>query len=145
MNNPRTVTAELDVGVHTPDAQAVIPLRATLSYSETDPFAVKVAFDVGLDEPVTWAFARDLLAQGLKGKTGQGDVTVRPETGGVLGVLLSSPFGDADFEFPAREVAAFTARTYDLVPENGGHEVADAEVDSFFLPGGLLHETGHSA
>jgi len=47
-------------------------------YSGSDPYAVRMAFHVGTDEPVEWIFARDLLAAGIESRHGEGDVLVWP-------------------------------------------------------------------
>ncbi|MFJ4682155.1 SsgA family sporulation/cell division regulator [Streptomyces sp. NPDC091377] len=56
-------------------------IPATLRYDRNDPFAVRMAFPAqatleGVE--VCWTFARELLAAGLHGPEGQGDVRVRP-------------------------------------------------------------------
>src|ERR1700686_766189 len=91
--------------------QTIVPLVASMYYSGSDPYAVRMAFHVGTDEPVEWIFARDLLAAGIESRQGEGDVQVWPSpiscaetddldvigTGGadetVLNIELSSPFG----------------------------------------------------
>ncbi|HEY6790164.1 MAG TPA: SsgA family sporulation/cell division regulator, partial [Trebonia sp.] len=67
--NTTTASAELAFRLIVPQ-QTVVPLVASLHYSSADPYAIRVAFHVGLDEPVEWTFARDLLANGLKGRDG---------------------------------------------------------------------------
>src|SRR5215469_18454835 len=71
MNRSAIVSAELGLMLIVPDHDAV-PLVASLFYSADDPYAVRMAFHVGMDEPVEWIFARDLLAAGLKGASGEG-------------------------------------------------------------------------
>jgi hypothetical protein len=64
-SNSRTaVSAELGLGLVGPE-HAIVPLMASLYYSCQDPYAVKIAFHVGTDEPVEWIFARDLIAASL--------------------------------------------------------------------------------
>ncbi len=82
----------------------------SLFYSRQDPYAVRIAFHVGLEEPVEWIFARDLLSRAIQGRQGIGDVQVRPspgpaggEPGSVLNIELISPCGQARFATPARE------------------------------------------
>jgi hypothetical protein len=128
------VAAELGVRLVLPQ-QMTVPLAARLFYSREDPYAVRIAFEVGLDKPVEWLFARDLLAMGIDGRQGLGDVTVWPsadfESGGpgsVLNLKLSSPHGQAHFEAPAREILDFLRRTYQIVPagEESGHTDVEA-------------------
>jgi hypothetical protein len=128
-----TVSAELGVRLVLP-AQTVAPLAATLVYSREAPYAVRIAFHIGLDEPVEWIFARDLLSAGIEEREGLGDVTVWPsagsESGGsgsVLNLKLSSPFGHAHFEVPARGISDFLGRTYQLVPAGEESDHIDIE------------------
>jgi hypothetical protein len=94
MNSSVTVSAELGLSLVVPE-HGSIPLVASLHYSADDPYAIRMAFHVGTDEPVEWIFARDLLAVGLGGPAGEGDVQVWPadEQGHeLLNIALSSPF-----------------------------------------------------
>ena len=56
MNSSSTVSAELGLRLVVPQ-QTVVPLVASLYYSKEDPYAIRIAFHVGLDEPVEWIFA----------------------------------------------------------------------------------------
>jgi hypothetical protein len=133
-----TVSTELGLRLVVPQ-QAIVPLVASLSYSTEDPFAIRIAFHVGLDEPVEWIFARELLASGVKDRVGDGDVKVWPATetadgepDSVLNLELSSPFGQAHFEAPADEVTDFLDRTYQVVPvgEEDGFLDVEAELSA---------------
>ena len=129
MNSSVTVSAELGLNLVVPDHGAV-PLVASLSYSAEDPYAIRMAFHVGTDEPVEWIFARDLLAVGLEGPAGEGDVQVWPgedSDGEVLNIALSSPFGEAQFEAPRDSTAACLTRTYEVIAP--GHESEYVDVD----------------
>jgi hypothetical protein len=129
MNTSSTVTAELGIRLVVPQ-QAVVPLLASLHYSSADPYAIRVAFHVGLDEPVEWIFARELLSKGLESHTGLGDVRVWPSvSAGVLEIELSSPFGHAHFEVPSGEVAGFLDRTYSLIPAGAEGDHVDVEAE----------------
>jgi len=132
MDSGTTVSAELGLMLVVPQ-HTTVPLVASLFYSGDDPYAVRMAFHVGTDEPVEWIFARDLLAAGMAGPAGEGDVRAWPsasdaesdaETDGggetVLNIVLSSPFGQAHFEAPMTAMAEFLHRTYDAIP--AGHE-----------------------
>ena len=112
--------------------QTIVPLVASLYYSSDDPYAIRIAFHVGLDEPVEWIFARDLLAAGVNAREGNGDVTVWPSKGAsgagqVLNIELSSPFGQAHFEAPIKEISDFLKRTHAVVP--AGDETDFVDVD----------------
>jgi hypothetical protein len=132
-----TVSAELGLRLVVPQ-QTIVPLVASLYYSGNDPYAIRMAFHVGTDEPVEWIFARDLLAAGIDSRQGEGDVQVWPsepadsEEGGsddiVLNIELSSPFGQAHFEAPAEAMSAFLKRTYSIVP--AGKESGFVDIES---------------
>src|SRR6266566_9431828 len=102
MNGSTTVSTELGLRLVVPEHTAV-PLLASLSYHGDDPSAIRMAFHVGMDEPVEWIFARDLLIAGNEADgRGDGDVRVWPAAGGdVLNITLSSPYGQALFETAA--------------------------------------------
>jgi len=139
-----TISAELGLRLVVPQ-QTIVPLVASLYYSGSDPYAVRMAFHVGTDEPVEWIFARDLLAAGIESRQGEGDVQVWPssmscaeagdldgigETGGkILNIELSSPFGQAHFEAPARAMSAFLKRTYQIVPPGRESSYVDIEAE----------------
>jgi hypothetical protein len=139
-----TISAELGLRLVVPQ-QTIVPLVASLYYSGSDPYAVRMAFHVGTDEPVEWIFARDLLAAGIESRQGEGDVQVWPspmscaeagdldgigETGGkILNIELSSPFGQAHFEAPARAMSAFLKRTYQIVPPGRESSYVDIETE----------------
>jgi hypothetical protein len=133
MNNSSTVSAELGLRIVI-SQQTIMPLMANLYYSEEDPYAIRIAFHVGLDEPVEWIFARELLSTGIEAEQGLGDVRVWPSAGSesglpgsVLNIELSSPRGQAHFEAPAKEVSDFLRRTYQIVP--AGQETDHVDVE----------------
>ena len=141
-----TISAELGLRLVVPQ-QTIVPLVASLYYSGRDPYAVRMAFHVGTDEPVEWIFARDLLAAGIESRQGEGDVQVWPSaqscaeadgldvigTAGaedtVLNIELSSPFGQAHFEAPAQAMSAFLQRTYQIVPADQESDYVDIEAE----------------
>jgi hypothetical protein len=140
-----TISAELGLRLVVPQ-QTIVPLVASMFYSDGDPYAVRMAFHVGTDEPVEWIFARDLLAAGIESRHGEGDVHVWPSpascpesdldlTGSaqpgdkVLNIELSSPFGQAHFEAPAQAMAAFLRRTYQIVPAGQESRYIDIEAE----------------
>ena len=144
-----TISAELGLKLVVPQ-QTIVPLVASMYYSGSDPYAVRMAFHVGTDEPVEWIFARDLLAAGIESRQGQGDVQVWPSPvsvaeaseldgmgvpdsrgipGKVLNIELSSPFGQAHFEAPAEAMSAFLQRTYQIVPAGQESRHIDLETE----------------
>ncbi len=129
INSSTTISAELGLTLIVPE-QGTVPLVASLYYSADDPYAVRMAFHVGTDEPVEWIFARELLATGLACPAGEGDVRVWPGSPAgreVLNIALSSPFGEAHFKAPVPPTADFLRLTYDLVA--GGREDELIDVD----------------
>jgi hypothetical protein len=147
MSSSRTgVSAELGLGLVAPE-NTIVPLTASMSYDSADPYAVRMAFDVGTDQPVEWTLARDLLAAALHAREGIGDVQAWPSAAScdpaagiveegaaaghsILNIAMSSPFGQAQFEASARTVGEFLQRTYQLVPagQESGYLDFDAEL-----------------
>jgi hypothetical protein len=142
-----TISAEMGLRLVVPQ-QTIVPLVASLYYSGRDPYAVRMAFHVGTDDPVEWIFARDLLAAGINSRQGEGDVQVWPseqscadtegldvigpadtEGGAVLNIELSSPFGRAHFEAPSGAISAFLDRTYQIVPADQESDFIDIETE----------------
>lgn len=130
MNTGATVSAELGLSLVVPEHGAV-PLVASLCYCAADPYAIRMAFHVGTEDPVEWIFSRDLLSAGLAGPAGEGDVQVWPGEDhglGVLNISLSSPFGQAHFEAPMIAIADFLNRTFGVIA--AGHEGSFINIDS---------------
>jgi hypothetical protein len=138
MNSSTTISAELALRLVVP-GRTTVPLLATVEYAASDPYALRVAFHVGNDEPVEWIFARELLTLGMARMVGDGDVQVWPgRTDGnrLLNIGLSSPFGDALFEAPLAPLADFLHRTFEIVPAGRETEFVDieAELDDLLWP-----------
>ena len=134
MNSGSTVTAELGFRLVLPQ-RTFVPLMASLYYTASDPYAIRIAFHVGLSEPVEWTFARELLARGTEEPAGMSDVKIWPSAesksgipGRILNMELSSPSGLARFEVAAQGLAEFLRRTYQVVPE--GDEAAYLDVET---------------
>jgi hypothetical protein len=116
-------------------------VQADLSYSPTDPYAVRVAFHTGSTEVVEWTFARSLLTDGVTHPVGDGDVQVWPvNTDGSPKVCLSlsSPSGRALFEAPLPELVQFLTRTYSLVPTGCESDFVDVDSELASLLSGEL-------
>jgi len=129
MNRSMTVSAEIALSLVVPHHRPV-PLAASLCYSADDPYAIRIAFHLGTDEPVEWIFARDLLAIGLEGPAGEGDAHVWPTEdaeGEFLNIALSSPLSDALFETPREPTAAFLTRTYQVIARGRESEYVDID------------------
>ena len=140
--NCSEISAELGLGLVGPE-RTIVPLTAGLSYTCADPYAVRIAFDIGTDKPVEWILARDLLAAARHGSEGLGDVRAWPSAascdpdvvaiGGaagpaILNIAMSSPYGQAQFEVSAKAIEDFLNRTYQLVPT--GQESAYLDFDA---------------
>ncbi|WP_431041389.1 SsgA family sporulation/cell division regulator [Streptomyces sp. P1-3] len=114
----------------TPEARAI---PATLRYTRTDPFAVHVGFPpaASLDgSEVQWTFGRELLAAGLRGPAGNGDVHVWPCDEERTILEFHAPEGIALVQFHTADLRRFLERTYDVVPEGdeGGYMHLDDDL-----------------
>lgn len=136
-SNRGIVLAEQDLRLVGPGA-VTVPVTAGLSYSRQDPYAVRMSFDVGTDEPVNWTFGRDLLAAGLHAPEGLGSVRTWPSAASaagekILNIVLGPPDGYARFEASAAGIEAFLDRTFELVPagQESAHLNLEAELAEF--------------
>lgn len=118
-----------------------LSMTMSLRYEPSDPYALRVAFTVvGSDDTVDWIIGRDLLADGLKGPAGEGDIRVWPADEDDLGdvyILLSPPAGTALLKAPAQEIKTFLQETEAVVPR--GAEPRHFDLDALlahFLAGG---------
>jgi hypothetical protein len=118
------VERELEMNlVLSPERSIAVPAR--LAYRSDDPFAVHITFHIGSDSPVNWAFARDLLVEGVFRACGHGDVRVWPTKlngRSVICMALSSPDGNALLEASASPVSAWLERTLRVVPPGSEHD-----------------------
>ncbi|NEB04592.1 SsgA family sporulation/cell division regulator [Streptomyces sp. SID13726] len=99
-----------------------------LRYEAGDPYAVRLTFHLPGDAPVTWAFGRELLIDGIGRPCGEGDVRVAPAGSDLLGdVLIRLQVGadQALFRSSTAPIIAFLDRTDKLVPL--GQEAALAD------------------
>lgn len=135
MNSGTLVTANLTLTLLA-QAGETMSVDARFSYTKNDPYAVRIAFNVGLDTPVTWVFSRELLSAGLDGPQGLGDVRVWPTMpakaripGAELRLSISSPYGRANFKVPAPEIDAFIRRTYEAVPAGAESRYIDIDTE----------------
>ena len=106
-------------------------IHSVLAYQHQDPFAVNMTF-LTPDESLTWTFARDLLIEGLRRTTGEGDVCVAPAVGPkgqpVVLITLSSPDGHLMLQAPTSQISEFVTRSLAVVPI--GDEVANLDIDT---------------
>ncbi|MFD7706143.1 SsgA family sporulation/cell division regulator [Streptomyces sp. NPDC059786] len=90
-----------------------------LRYDTCDPFAVRLTFHLPGDAPVTWAFGRELLIDGVGRPCGDGDVHISPTEPELFGeVLIRLQVGgdQALFRSGTAPLVAFLDRTDRLVP-----------------------------
>ncbi|MGH3321396.1 MAG: SsgA family sporulation/cell division regulator [Streptosporangiaceae bacterium] len=131
MKGPGSVVSrETDVDLVLPEGTRA-PLRASLRYAASDPYAIHMTFQTGPSERVEWVFARELLAIGAVRPAGDGDVRVWPDGEDPdrrINLSLSSPYGSALFELSLPQVAEFLRDAYAIVP--GGTESAFIDVDA---------------
>lgn len=122
------------------------PLAAVLAYvPAADPYAVRLVFRDEHNADMTYTFARDLLAAGLRESVGIGDVRIGPvaDDDWLLFTLIPEGGDDsASFEaFASREqVVTFTARSYRLVPAGREDEWVDWDRE---VAGLLAAEAAH--
>lgn len=102
-----------------------------LRYETCDPYAVRLTFHLPGDAPVTWAFGRELLIDGVGRPCGEGDVRVTPVAPEALGEVLIRLQVGADhalFRSSSAPLVAFLDRTDRLVPL--GQEAALGDFDA---------------
>ncbi|POX58932.1 SsgA family sporulation/cell division regulator [Streptomyces sp. Ru62] len=101
------------------------PVLAHLSYDADDPFAVSAVFAHDGRVLACWRLDRQMLADGLAGPVGVGDVRMRPEATGPWHELRLEFLGDTRpdggrhhavvFAW-APAIAAFLRETHQIVP-----------------------------
>ncbi|GAA1425633.1 SsgA family sporulation/cell division regulator [Streptomyces thermospinosisporus] len=107
-------------------------IPATLHYDRNDPFAVRMTFPgpatlEGVE--VSWTFSRELLAAGLEGPQGQGDVRVRPYGYDRTVLEFHAPEGTAVVHVRSGDVRRFLEATDELVPAGLEHLQLDLDHD----------------
>ncbi|SEK71212.1 SsgA family sporulation/cell division regulator [Streptacidiphilus jiangxiensis] len=58
-----------------------VPFQARLTYTQADPYAVRLHCQTSPTSTVTWVLSRETLRRGLQRPSGLGDVHVRPAPG----------------------------------------------------------------
>ncbi|MGD3108349.1 SsgA family sporulation/cell division regulator [Streptomyces sp. YGL11-2] len=103
---------------------------AVLHYQRADPLAVRMSFppEISLDgAAVDWAFARELLAEGLRMPAGRGDVRVRPSGPERTVMEFHADEGIAMVQLRTEDVRRFLARSYEAVPAGREQEYLGVE------------------
>ncbi|MFD7298207.1 SsgA family sporulation/cell division regulator [Streptomyces sp. NPDC059897] len=113
------------------DGGACEPCDVMLRYSEDDPLVVSVTTARLGRRAEHWVISRDLLSDGLSGRAGIGDVTVRPvvDPDGPPGVLLRARDEQRALRVRIGHQALllYLARSHALVPF--GSEVRPGRID----------------
>ncbi|MCP9958120.1 MULTISPECIES: SsgA family sporulation/cell division regulator [Streptomyces] len=105
-----------------------LPVLAHMTYDETDPYAVRVAFTDGEYVYAEWRLDREMLREGMRHEVGEGDVRIWP------GVHIEL-CGEADFTVGEEPLARFLERTYEVVPEGEERVDVDGLVDRLLTAG----------
>ena len=144
MTGVATVCSVIELCLVVPGGPSV-PLRADLRYTADDPWAVRVAFQVGSadtgsgsddDGVVEWLFARQLLTDGIAGTVGEGDVRVWPSmvaADRIVHLAMASPSGSALFELGRDELVEFLQQTYLAVPTGTEESFVDLDAELALL------------
>ncbi|MEU3726152.1 SsgA family sporulation/cell division regulator [Streptomyces sp. NPDC031705] len=117
--------------VHAMDAGGRVALQAHLFYDLVDPYAVRVQFLDRGTALACWYFDRQMLAEGMHRRVGEGDVAFRPQRtadGHEVHVELrdhSAPGRAVVITMDAADLADFLDRTYALAPP--GYEAVDLD------------------
>ncbi|MER6117373.1 SsgA family sporulation/cell division regulator [Streptomyces sp. NPDC001743] len=114
-------------------------LPAVLSYNRTDPFAVRMAFPAPATlqgAEVSWEFSRELLAAGVDGPAGIGDVRVRPFGYDRTVLEFHAAEGIAMVHVHTAELRRFLRRAQELVPAGDEHRFLDLDRSLTHLLGG---------
>jgi hypothetical protein len=125
LDSSRTVTTRLTLTVSATTGDA--RLEAELRYDPSDPLAVSLAIGTQCDEPVIWVFARDLLASGIAGTIGEGDITIEPADGSDVRITLATDCL-ATMLAPRNRVVEFLIESFSRVPS--GAEFDGVDIDS---------------
>ncbi|MFD7625167.1 SsgA family sporulation/cell division regulator [Streptomyces sp. NPDC059851] len=102
-----------------------------LRYDGGDPYAVRLTFHLPGDAPVTWAFGRELLLDGINQPCGEGDVHIAPTSSEDLSdvhIRLQVGSDRALFRAGAAPLVAFLDRTDRLVPLGQERNLGDFEM-----------------
>ncbi|KOU39777.1 SsgA family sporulation/cell division regulator [Streptomyces sp. NPDC054949] len=115
-----------------------------LRYDAHDPYAVRLTFHLPGDAPVTWAFGRELLLDGINKSCGEGDVHIAPTDPEELSdvhIRLQVGGDRALFRAGAAPLVAFLDRTDRLVPLGQERTLSDFEGNLDEALGKILDES----
>ncbi|MEU3519928.1 SsgA family sporulation/cell division regulator [Streptomyces sp. NPDC006654] len=120
-------------------ALASSTLQGRLHYTTADPYAVTVDVMRGTKTVATWVVARDLLDEGTRQPSGEGDFRVWPSwapkgAGRSLFFSLDRPAGHATFEANLPVIRQWLDSTFEMVPAGSEGDLLDWDA----LEAGLL-------
>ncbi|WP_420123664.1 SsgA family sporulation/cell division regulator, partial [Nakamurella sp.] len=116
---------------------ALPPVHAEFRYRSDDPFAIQLLLSVDQSPAVSWVFGRELLADGVAGPAGIGDVQIFPVHDGTV-IELRSGEQSARLLAHTPDVGAFLDRSLQLVPAGSESAYFEVESDLRSLP---VHDT----
>jgi len=102
------------------------PVHAEFRYRSDDPFAVQLLLSIDQSPAISWIFSRDLLAEGVRGPAGMGDVQVFPVYDGTI-IELRSGEQAARLLTHTPDLMDFLDRSVEIVPS--GSEAAYFEIE----------------
>ncbi|MFE6894415.1 SsgA family sporulation/cell division regulator [Streptomyces sp. NPDC057694] len=107
-----------------------IEVDCSFRYSVDDPYAVSIDLRLVPGISVTWVVARDLLEEGTRLASGEGDFRAWCSPGPQrsdrrLYFTLDRPDGRATFQANLHEVRRWLCSTYELVPAGSESELID--------------------
>ncbi|MGH3978511.1 MAG: SsgA family sporulation/cell division regulator [Pseudonocardiaceae bacterium] len=111
---------------------AAAPVLTRWLYLPDDPFTVTVAINTPSGHWVEWAFARDLLIDGLAAPAGIGDIRLWPrrdQDRRTLVVEIESPDGYACLEAELDPLEEFVRATMDAVPVGTESDMLDLDLE----------------
>jgi hypothetical protein len=107
-----------------------VQVPTTLTYRTDDPYAVALVFHSAAGD-VEWVVSRTLLAQGLAGPCGDGDVKICPsideKSRAVTMLDFCSPDGRLIAEADSLALRTFLAGTFELIPDGTEGEHLDLD------------------
>ncbi|MEV7077872.1 SsgA family sporulation/cell division regulator [Streptomyces sp. NPDC093516] len=117
---------------HWVTTELCLGMKCEFTYDTSDPLAVTLVLDSDGERPVRWIFCRQLLADGLVARVGEGEVVLWPlfdSDGERASFCVRVGGGDrtALFEIPGEPVVQWLARTWEMVPR--GTELEDVDWD----------------
>lgn len=104
------------------------PMKVVLVYDIADPYAVRAEFHIAPEARATWVFARQLMSQGLKEATGDGDVRVSPSGVGRdrrVHIVLMAEDCHAHVQAAEVDVVEFLRASYSLCRPGNEHRHLD--------------------